>query len=559
MKWIQSRPTFVTEHAKLKDVLLPKQADKIRDKWGEKWLELEEVEAVEDIDQGVWDISEEDKVAILGIFLGDVDLKKVYEELGKLPKKFVEILTDSVDANMIGDKAVVFSEGFDISKATVDQMVYMFDPVFRKLSVGETKAKEIVLKGDNGRPIMGEDGKIQKVPKKAGDPVYSSNLVNINSFITDYNRAYEKDKVDAKIFSSYDVGRLVNFAKENHNSQYKYDLDIFGRDMKLYIGHDAKEVLNMSISKFYSSCQHLYTGGYNQYLLSNVFDVNSAIAYLKFDSEIHWEGKKISDTIPISRFMIRKVESWIGRGSERGDDLYFDRCYPDRMWSKMKEIVEKYTENKHAKDADSKSFEYTYMPDMDINDVDNIVQPYMDRLELKTAKYIGKNTKKLYLSKSYDWSSIKISPSAKITELIVETTDIPENTFEVKMDLEWVKFRFLKLNSISEFKMDTDSYAFDKCSLGKDVFDDINEEVKKLQFISCEFEESDFSRFEKLDELHLVYTLDSGTILSELLGEDFKVKNLHISGDIMSNTDNKKFVNSLKRKGTKVNVVGPVI
>jgi hypothetical protein len=35
----------------------------------------------------------------------------------------------------------------------------------------------MVSKGEDGRPIMGEDGKIVKIQKVAGDPIFSKNLV----------------------------------------------------------------------------------------------------------------------------------------------------------------------------------------------------------------------------------------------------------------------------------------------------------------------------------------------------------------------------------------------
>jgi len=62
----------------------------------------------------------------------------------------------------IGNKSEVFDVSFDIRKATIDQMIFMYENVFKKISVSETKASEIILKDENGRPIMGDDNKIQK-------------------------------------------------------------------------------------------------------------------------------------------------------------------------------------------------------------------------------------------------------------------------------------------------------------------------------------------------------------------------------------------------------------
>jgi len=558
MKWIKSRPTFITEEAKIRDVILPKQAEEVRNVWGDKWLDLEEVDATEHIEQGKWKLDEEDKLSIFGIFFKS-DMKEIYKLLGALPEKFSNVLKDSIDVEKIGDKAEVFDDTFDIRKATIDQMIFMYDNVFKKLSVSETKASEVILKDENGRPIMGEDNKIQKVPKEAGAPIYSSNLVNINSFITDYNRCYD-EKASDEIFQSGHISRLVSYAKEDMNSgDYKYDTNIFGRDMHLQIEHKAKDILNISISKFFSSCQHLYTGGYRTNVLGNVFDTNSIPAFIKFDSKITHNGEIISDFLPLSRVMVRSVEEFNSQSKE--PLIFFDRTYPDRMENEMKRIIEKYTKNK-ATEIGYNRLQYTYMPDVDISEEDTTLrQPYMDMISnnrVKKAKFIGKNTRKLYLNKEYDWSDIKISPKAKITELIIETTDIPENTFDIEMELEWIKFRYLKLKSISQFNIETDSYAFDKCSLEGNLFEGVSDGIKKLQFLSCEVRDLNLNSFTNLDELQLIYTLDNDTDLKDLLSQT-TVKNLEISGDLMSKKENKSFIRSLKSNGVKVKIVGPVI
>lgn len=554
MKWIKTRPSFISEEAKIRDVINKRQADQVISQWGEKWLELEEVDATTDIEQGKWTLSEEDKLSVFTVFF-KTDMKEVYKSLEKLPENFSTVLKNSINASKIGDKAKAFGETFDIRKATIDQMIFMYENVFRKLSVGETKASEIILKDDNGRPIMGEDNKIQKIQKEAGEPVYSNNLVNINSFIVDYNRSYD-EQVDGSIFQRGEISQLVNHAKEDHNPDYTYDVDIFGRKMYLEIAHNAKDILNISISKFFSSCQHLYTGSYRSNVLGNVFDTNSVPAFLKFDSEIKHNDDVISDFLPLSRVMIRKVEKYTSE-SDDGPLIFFDRVYPDRMQQEMSRIIEKYTSNKKA-EMENRDLQYVFMPDVDISDSDDLRTPYMDRLSMRKSKYIGKNTKKLYLNKEYDWSDIKISPKAKITELIIETPDVPENTFDIDMELEWVKFRFLKLKSISDFNIETDSYAFDKCSLSGEIFDEISEGVKKLQFISCEVNDVDLNNFKNLEELHLIYTLDNDINLESLLSET-NVQTLEISGDIMSNVENKKFIKTLKQNGVKVKIVGPVI
>ena len=49
MKWIRSRDNFISEEARIGDVIFKKQAEKITSIWGKQWLGLEEVDATPDI------------------------------------------------------------------------------------------------------------------------------------------------------------------------------------------------------------------------------------------------------------------------------------------------------------------------------------------------------------------------------------------------------------------------------------------------------------------------------------------------------------------------------
>jgi len=66
MKWIKNRNKFISEEAKLRDVILPAQKDVVSRTWGEKFLDYEEIEATDNIKQGKWKLSEEDKIEVLG-------------------------------------------------------------------------------------------------------------------------------------------------------------------------------------------------------------------------------------------------------------------------------------------------------------------------------------------------------------------------------------------------------------------------------------------------------------------------------------------------------------
>src|SRR5690606_26458676 len=144
--------------------------------------------------------------------------------------------------------------------------------------------------------------------KKAGDPVYSNNLVNIISFINDYEVCYPDDEIECD-FDSNIFFSINDAISSGYINNVIIESNPFEKDMFLYISHNPKDVLNISISKFYSSCQDLYGGGYRNHVLSNVFDPNSVPAFLIFDSPIlNLDSTKISDILPIARRMIRSIE-----------------------------------------------------------------------------------------------------------------------------------------------------------------------------------------------------------------------------------------------------------
>ena len=307
MKWIKDRQKFLNE-AKLRDVIFQRQAKEISRIWGEKFLDYEEVTPTSKIKQGRWKLSDEDKNQVLGKFF-QCDMNEVYNVFSGVPDKFVDILAQSVNLDLLKDEKykTILKDSLNIKSPTIDQMVIIFDNIFRKLAVSETNATEMIQKDENGRPVKDEAGNMIKITKEKGAPIFTNNLVNINAFLDDYNRCYPEDKVNSS-FQNRQLDNLRSMAKEDHNQEYSVDFEVFNRDIYLVISHNPKDILNMSISKFYASCQHLYTGGYRSQLLGNVFDANSIPAFLYFDSPIIWKDEKISDKLPLSRMMIRNIE-----------------------------------------------------------------------------------------------------------------------------------------------------------------------------------------------------------------------------------------------------------
>ena len=555
MKYIKDREKFLNE-AKLRDVIFARQAKEVSRIWGEKFLDYEEVTPTDKIKQGKWKLSDEDKNRVLGKFF-DCDMKAVTAVFDSINDKFAEVLSQSINLDLIRDeKFKIIATDLNIKNPSIDQIAILFDAIFRKISISETMATEVIQKDENGRPVKDEGGNMIKTTKEKGALVFTNNLTNINSFVDDFNRCFPEEKVGVN-FEERNIQRLRSAASIDENRDFEVDFKIFDKDMYLSINHNPKDILNMSISKFYASCQHLYSGGYREQVLGNVFDPNSIPAFLTFETPIYWNKEKISDQLPLSRMMIRNIETF---DAQEESKIFFDRAYPDRMKEIFGEMMEKYSEIKQTADENSR-ITYIFTPDVDSED--RVRDPYMDRVSLQRKPYIGKNTKTLYLNRMHDWSNVKIAPDAKIKELIIETTDIPEDLTKVPLSPDWVKFKYLTINTLSNFdKIKTDSIAFDKCKLDTSVLDEmntVNANIKKLQIVSCDLTgELGFSQFKNLEELHIVYTLDTIEELKDLT-ENLGIKKLVLSGDLIKDKESKAQVNQLKQRGIKVEIVGPVI
>jgi hypothetical protein len=195
------------------------------------------------------------------------------------------------------------------------------------------------------------------------NPVFSNNKSNLFTFIKSFNKAFPDNAVD---FNSFLNDRVFVGLREPIMNFEQNVMDLAKSKLYLYITDKPADILRMSVSNFYSSCQNLYTGGYNEKLLANVFDKNSKVAYLIFDSPyVDNQGNKHPFT-PISRTIIR-----IGRDNK----VLFDRNYPSEMEQDFHNVIEKYTQLKNQGNTNS------------IYDYENIglPAPYMDRFKMKST------------------------------------------------------------------------------------------------------------------------------------------------------------------------------
>ena len=545
MKWIKSRELFL--EAKIKDLINPSQRREVSSTWGEKYLEYEETEPTDNINQGKWKLSDEDKIKFLDAFFS-CDIETIINFFHNLNDHFSNILSESIDLELLNENYQNIFEKFDPKNPNLDQIINTYNPIFRKLSVGETKAEEIISRDINNRPITDGDGNMVKIKKKSGDPIFSKNLVNLSSFMVEYNLCYPENTIDF-YEARREMDRMVNIANNTFNSNYHIGCKIFDNDIYLSISHNPKDILNISISKFYSSCQNLYSGDYSRQLLANVFDPNTIPAFILVETPISIDDEVISDVLPLSRIMIRSLESY--DVSEEPEPLYFDRVYPDRgeIKSIVHKIIEKYSGNMNS----SKRSEYIWFANVrSDDDLKDIKSPYMDSLPLERGRYIGSNTKDLRISGNME--KYKISPKSKIESLMIDTIELPYNFLNMEFDLKNLKFNFLKINDLSNFsKIKTDKLYLNKCSFDLSILNNI--EFNSLSLNSCGItgKLGDPTNKIKIKNLEILYSLDHDTDLRSFLdGVEFEY--LVISSDLSNN--NKPYLKEIKNK---VTIKGPIL
>lgn len=580
MKWILSRNQFINE-AKIRDLLTPPQKKRVVKVWGERFLDYEEVEPTSQIKQGKWKLSEEDKDMVINNFF-KTDYAWVREKLSSIPDKFAEVLRKSLSVNLdannlaSSDKDKLKSgfkkgEEFNIKKLKISQISCLNLPIFKTLNASETKSDTRIVKDEKGVPKRDEKGNILKEPKEPGDPSFSNNLANLNTFIGGYNTSYPDEKVDERIFTHSNIQNITNMINDNPDI---IDFDLFGdHEMFLLIEHNPSHIMNMSVSKFYKSCQELYFGGghgdsYLRSLLINVFDPNSVPAFLVFNTpyyNITQKGgkvEKLSDVLPLCRSVIRSIEPFT-ENEDSKKRIYFDKTYPERMNTTIASMIEKYSDNKGSgKDYVRK---YYFSPDISAADFSVLNNaPYMDSLGVVPGIRIGgKNGQSLYLSANIDWSNIVIKDETVIKELIIETPEIPSNLTSLKLSPDWVKFKYLKIKDITIFKnVITDSVSFYQCKLNDEFLKELYTtfpDIKKLSLCSVDIKDiTNLSLFEKMEELELTYTISNKKSLEKILA-GLNIKKLSISGDLLKNEKNKIFIESLRKKGINVKLTGLLI
>jgi len=571
----------------LKDEILPIQAHEVGKKYGKKFLEYEPVEKNKTIVEGKWELTEEDKMRVIGRFFS-TDITELKNSLSELPDSLSLAIKNATIR-----KFRKLYEGLDIHKPTLRQITTLYSNCLYQINARETDSTKKMLRDELNRPIMGDDNKPTFQEKEKGEIVYTNNIVNINGFIESWNKAFKDNQVDEEVFKSHTVNSLNSTVSENPKI---VDFNIFSDEpMYLYISSKPKDVLNMSMSMFYTSCQNLYIGSHRDQLLMNVFDKNTKPAFLIFDTPYYasdlelddyknLKGKMLSEFTAMSRMLLRATS---GRGR-----IFLDRAYPDRLQHVFEDIVKKYTEMRTTTDHESTEFTL----EVDLPEQHGLDTPYQDRFdEVNFTQIIGKNVKEISAGKISDLvdrgriSHVKISEDNIVDTIVIGSRSMLEAIEEIlkdqtKMELILEKFKHINCIKLKGIDLsDYDNYnnfimplkgtlKIDNCKilLGKLNIENA-EEVHNLEIISSYIYGSitgrkdnndntsimpDISIFKNVVNLKCIYTfkklhtslLDLKSLKKLTLSEEglFSSKNQEQSDF------NKEIIEKLKEKGVKI-------
>ena len=566
MKWIKGRQKFLAE-AKIGDVVNPKQKEVITKRWGKKYLEYEEVEPEQEIKaiEGTWKLTPEQKYRVLGLFFR-TDVSKAEAVFDNLPSEFIRAVSlglnhviENEDGREVKLMAELMEDGIDFNNIGLEEISALTNNVLPRIDVKTTVSDKKMVRDELGIPIKGEDGQFQFEEKVAGEFVYYSGLYNLNSFANDFDDCMKKlgmdDQIVARNFSSSEIGSIKNMLSTEVNG-HKADLKVFHKDAYVSILHNPQDILNISVSKFYASCQEFYGGSHVRSLLANVFDPNSVPAFIYLDSPVYNnDGELIAEKLPLARFFIRKIdmpESYVDPilSAPPTTKLFFDRVYPQRMSDGENDgiynMVEQVAGIKRYLDStndDARSAVYVFAPD--ISSDDNLDSPYHDTLHnIQHKRTIGLNCKFLNITAASDWSNVVVRENNRIQTMIISTPKVPSNLFDLKYNLEKLSIVNIDISDMPELsKFGTGDIELRECRTSmvdlRKGLEGTN--LNKFSLINCDIAGISFEGMQLQD---LVLKSDTeGRKLSDVIA-DARIKNLVVSDHFLMDPENVEFLKS---------------
>lgn len=561
MKWIKKREFFINE-AKIKDLINKKQAEIVGKRWGKKYLDYEQVEPEPEIKniEGVWKLTPEQKYKVLDLFF-KTDVRSAEAVFDNLPTEFVRTVSDALNWGLeLGDYssemdkiAELMKDGIDFTNIGLEEIVEFTNNVMPRIDVKTTISNKRMVRDELGVPVKGEDGQFQYEDKEVGEFSYYNGFYNLNSFSNDYDDCMKKlgrdDQVVNRNFSSESIGSIKSMLAIDVKG-HQADIRVFHKDAYVSILHNPQDILNISVSKFYASCQELYGGSHVRSLLSNVFDPNSVPAFIYLDSPIYnKEGEMIAEKLPLARFFIRKIDIR-DKETPKGTKLFFDRVYPQRMSegenSGIYSMVEQVAGIKRYLDAtDEEIGKAVYVFAPDISSDDSIDSPYHDTISnIEHKRTIGANCRYLNITAGSDWSDVIVRDNNRIQTMVISTPQVPANLFDLKYNLDKLSIINIDISEMPDLSnFGTGDIELKECRTNmvdlKKGLEGTN--LDKLTLINCDIEGISF---EGMQLQNLVFKSDTdGRKLSDVIA-DARIKNLVISDHLVMDPENVAFLNA---------------
>src|SRR6266403_659536 len=417
-KNIKSLEEFQVKEA-LKDQIPDHHKKILTKRIGKKYLDMEVPDKAENLTEGEWILTKEEKdEAIQSMCMVNVKKIELLLEGWKPSTKFINTIKEAKTIDGV----------IDIEKPSLLDLKLMTSNIYKLISIGETRGNRIMIKGDNGKPLLGEDNLPTYRNKEPGEIILSNNISNFNGFYESYMLAFPGENDMKNPFINPAFTNILSMAVDRN-----FDIDLFSKyDLQLYISSKSEDMLNMSISKFYDSCQNLYSGSHNKHLPANLFDSNVKIAYLKFNTPFTDKKKNIVPFTIFSRCLIRNVKG----------QIFFDMVYPGVLKQFFHKIVTKYTGMKN--EYKGGNYFFTNI---------GLGAPYMDTLAARSIKTNPNATK-----------------DSRLMALATYLNHTPEDIFEIEKNIYVTDKGTFKVMTEEEANKATYSYLTDEMVYRQDIY-----------------------------------------------------------------------------------------
>lgn len=255
----------------------------------------------------------------------------------------------------------------------------------------------------------------------------SKNKSNIVKFLSYFNRL---KGTDYSINDDKRIKGLMTFLGDYENNLNNLKND----KLYLYITDKSYDKLNMSLSKYYDSCQNIYDGTHKIQLLANVFDPNTKVAYIISETPFYdKKGNKVNYS-PLYRCLIRY--------DENSDKTMFDVAYPKINTNPIYSIIEEYTDLKNEKIN-----AYTYKVKEDLP------KSYMDSVKSISDIDLTPAEIKKMIRKEFPKSKITV---VNKDEIMVDGAEYcltsEKDVYNRKYDDTFERFQDIVLDNREEFK-----------------------------------------------------------------------------------------------------------